>query len=126
LAALVGRKRHPDDPSYVLKSISDWIRGAEQHFRVTELERELQQARQQAEQAEAELIAFRDSEAISIIGQEAYLSGLRVRQEALESVREELTHFQRTASAAVVPELTQGAFTNLWSSQQSSSGRSLS
>jgi site-specific DNA recombinase len=97
---------------YVLSQISQWIKAGEQDFHASEVEQQLADAQARAESAEAELIAFRDSEAASIIGQDSFLEGLRTRQGTLEAVQQELDTLQHTASAAVIPELTEGAFSS--------------
>lgn len=98
---------------FVMDSVSEWIKKGEETFHASEIEQQLADAQARAETGEAELIAFRDSEAISIIGQDAFLDGLRTRQETLDAVNTELTTLQQSASAAVIPELTEGVVSRI-------------
>jgi site-specific DNA recombinase len=97
---------------FVLESVSQWIKQGEQHFKASEIEQQLDDVKQRTEKAEAELVAFRDSEAASIIGQDSFLEGLRVRQESLEIAQQELASIEQTTLAVVVPELTEGVFSD--------------
>src|SRR5207247_1840011 len=65
----------------------------------------LEQALAQVEQAEEELVAYRDANLVSVIGQEVYVAGLVERQRSLEQARLQLADARRRVPSLDLQEL---------------------
>jgi hypothetical protein len=65
----------------------------------------LEQALTRVEAAEAELVAYRDANLISVIGPEAYRAGLSERQRTLDQARAELDDARRSVPALAVHDV---------------------
>jgi site-specific DNA recombinase len=65
----------------------------------------LEQALARVEAAEAELVAYRDANLISVIGADAYRAGLSERQRTLEQARLELETARRSVPAVAVHDV---------------------
>ena len=65
----------------------------------------LERALARVEKAEAELTTYRDANLISVIGQQAFVAGLQVRQRTLDGARHILEDARRAVPALDVQEL---------------------
>jgi site-specific DNA recombinase len=78
--------------------------------------RQLDAARQHVEATEAELVAYRDSGAASVIGQESFLSGLQTRQRDLDEARSELAETRDRAGFSQALPAEPLALVEMWPS----------
>ena len=65
----------------------------------------IEQALARVESAEAELVAYRDANLISVIGSEVYRAGLSKRQRMLDQARVELDQARRSVPAVAVHDV---------------------
>lgn len=95
-----------DRPAVMASIVEPWV--VEQFFdRVGEVEargvrsdRRLDEARAEHAAAAAELAAYRDSEAVAILGQEAFAGGLRTRAASVREAGDRVDELQREAGVA--------------------------
>jgi site-specific DNA recombinase len=96
------------DP-YVETAFLAWAENEQIAAQANPAQEALEQAFTNVELAEEELVAYRDANLVSVIGQEAYVAGLVERQRSLEQARLKLTEARRQ-----VPSLDLHQLPTLW------------
>ena len=92
------------DP-YVSEAFLAWIEEQRIRAQGSPAGDAIEQAVARVESAEAELVAYRDANLVSVIGQETYRAGLSERQRALDQARAELDEARRSVPALAVQDV---------------------
>jgi hypothetical protein len=73
---------------------------------------ELEQAQRELETADHELALYLQTDLIAVVGQEAFIQGVRTRQQRVDEARERLANLQ--SRSLIASELTSGSLLEAW------------